>query len=196
MPSRRDGTRFDLHLFFQYPDHIAGDGKDRVNSSATYGFTADMAWVEIDPATYQAKIKKYFSVHDAGTILHPGIVEGQVRGSILHGVGSALYEELKYDEHGQMITASFADYLVPTAMETPDMVLLDHMETPAPLTVLGAKGIGEASSQTAPVAIANAVDDALKPLGINITTLPLAPSFLWELAQKKNRGGKVANEKI
>lgn len=181
--------------FFNIPTTLSADGKDRVNSSATYGFTADMAWVEIDPATYQVQIKKYFSVHDAGTILHPGIVEGQVRGSILHGVGSALYEELKYDEHGQMITASFADYLVPTAMETPEMVL-DHIETPSPLTVLGAKGIGEASSETAPVAIANAVEDALKPFGINITTLPLAPSFLWTLVQEKQRGGKVANEKI
>lgn len=170
--------------FFNILTTGAANSQDQVNSSATYGFTADMALVEIDPETFQVSIKKYFSFHDAGTILHPGIVEGQVRGSILHGVGSALYEELKYDDYGQLLTASLMDYLVPTAMEAPEIVM-DHMETPSPLTVLGSKGIGEASSQTGPVAVANAVEDALSPLGVKINTLPLSPKFIWQLVNEK-----------
>jgi len=169
---------------FNIPQTQPIDDKDRVDSSATYGFTADMAIVEVDGETGEVKIDRYVSVHDAGTILHPGIAEGQVRGSIMHGVGSALYEELKYDEYGQFLTASFADYLVPTAMETPEMTM-GHIETPSPLTVLGSKGIGEASSQTAPIAIVNAVEDALKPLGVTIDTIPLSSDYVWRLMEEK-----------
>ncbi len=172
--------------YFNIPVAKPIDGEDRVDSSATYGFTSDMAIVEVDGETGEVKIQKYISVHDAGTILHPGIAEGQVRGSIMHGVGSALYEELKYDEHGQFLTASFADYLVPTAMEAPE-IKTGHIETPSPLTILGSKGIGEASSQTAPIAIVNAVEDALAPLDIKINTMPLSSDYIWRLMEEKKK---------
>lgn len=169
------------------------DENDRVNSSGAYGFTSDLAVVEINPETYQIRLIKYISVHDAGTILHPGIAEGQVMGSIMHGIGGALYEELKYNDDGQFLAGTFMDYLVPTAMEAPEMVV-DHVQTPSPLTALGAKGIGEASSQTAPVAVANAVEDALFELGVKITTLPLSSSFIWELVEdaKRSLGKELA----
>jgi len=173
--------------FFNIPTTKSADEKDRINSSATYGFAADMAIVEIDPETYQVNLKKYITVHDAGTILHPGIVEGQVRGSVMHGVGSALYEELKYDENGQFMTATLADYVVPTANEIPEEMIMGHVETPSPLTVLGSKGIGEASSQTAPIAVTNAVEDALKQFGIKINTMPITPDFIWKQLKAKEK---------
>jgi 2-furoyl-CoA dehydrogenase large subunit len=96
----------------------------------------------------------------------------------LHGLGGALYEELAYDEHGQFLTGSFMDYLVPTASEAPEIDIA-HIVSPSPLTPLGSKGLGESSSMTVPAVIANAVSDALAPLGIKINELPMTPSKLW-----------------
>jgi 2-furoyl-CoA dehydrogenase large subunit len=122
-------------------------------------------------------------MHDAGTILNPMIVEGQVMGSCAHGLGGSLYEEWAYDENGQCLTASFQDYLVPTAMELP-RIDIGHLETPSPFTALGSKGAGEASSMSVPAAIGNAVADALAPLGVAIDELPLGPNKIWNLIQK------------
>jgi 2-furoyl-CoA dehydrogenase large subunit len=157
----------------------AVDAEDRVNSSNTYGFIAEVMAVEVDPETAAIKILRYVSVHDAGTIINPMIAEGQIYGGALHGLGGALYEELAYDEDGQCLTATFMDYLVPTASEAPTIEIA-HVESPSPLTPLGSKGLGESSSMTVPAVIANAVSDALQPLGIKITELPMTPSRLWE----------------
>jgi 2-furoyl-CoA dehydrogenase large subunit len=138
--------------------------------------------VEVDPDTGAIRILKYVSVHDAGTIINPMIAEGQIYGGALHGLGGALYEELAYDEDGQFLSGSFMDYLVPTAMEAPE-IEIDHVVSPSPLTPLGSKGLGESSSMTVPAVIANAVSDALSPLGIRITELPMTPSRLWQLIQ-------------
>jgi 2-furoyl-CoA dehydrogenase large subunit len=113
-----------------------------------------------------------------GTIINPMIAEGQIYGGALHGLGGALYEELAYDEHGQFLTGSFMDYLVPTASEAPEIDIA-HIVSPSPLTPLGSKGLGESSSMTVPAVIANAVSDALAPLGIKINELPMTPSKLW-----------------
>ena len=169
--------------FFSATAARRGEG-DQINSSVGYGFGADLAVVEVDPETFQVNILTYYSVHDAGTILHPDIAEGQVKGAALHGIGAALYEELMYDENGQFLNSTYVDYICPGVNETPRMVT-GHIETPTPLNVLGSKGIGEASSQTAPVVIANAVENALEPLGIKIDRLPLSPHFLWTLKQSK-----------
>jgi 2-furoyl-CoA dehydrogenase large subunit len=118
-------------------------------------------------------------VHDAGTIINPMIGEGQIYGGALHGLGGALYEELAYDENGQLLTGTFMDYLVPTASEAPTIEIA-HVVSPSPLTPLGSKGLGESSSMTVPAVIATAVSDALAPLGIRITELPMTPSTLWK----------------
>jgi 2-furoyl-CoA dehydrogenase large subunit len=161
----------------------AVDAEDRVNSSNTYGFIAEVMAVEVDPETAAIKILRYVTVHDAGTIINPMIAEGQIYGGALHGLGGALYEELAYDEDGQLLTGTFMDYLVPTASEAPTIEIA-HVVSPSPLTPLGSKGLGESSSMTAPAVIANAVSDALAPLGIRINELPMTPSKLHALIKK------------
>ncbi len=156
----------------------AVDADDRVNSSNTYGFIAEVMAVEVDPETAAIEILRYVTVHDAGTIINPMIAEGQIYGGALHGLGGALYEELAYDENGQLLTGTFMDYLVPTASEAPQIDIA-HIVSPSPLTPLGSKGLGESSSMTVPAVIANAVSDALAPLGIRINELPMTPSRLW-----------------
>jgi len=162
------------------------DAEDRVNSSNTYGFIAEVMAVEVDPDTAAITILKYVTVHDAGTIINPMIVEGQIYGGALHGLGGALYEELAYDDDGQLLTGTFMDYLVPTATEAPE-IEIEHVVSPSPLTTLGSKGLGESSSMTVPAVIANAVSDALAPLGISITELPMTPTRLHALIQAARR---------
>jgi 2-furoyl-CoA dehydrogenase large subunit len=164
----------------------AVDPQDRVNSSNTYGFIAEVMAVEVDPETAAITILRYATVHDAGTIINPMIAEGQIYGGALHGLGGALYEELAYDDDGQLLTGTFMDYLVPTASEAPTIDIA-HVISPSPLTALGSKGLGESSSMTVPAVIAGAVSDALSPLGIRITQLPMTPSRLHELITKARR---------
>lgn len=135
--------------------------------------------VEIDPRTGQITFLKYFAMHDCGTMINPMTVDGQVLGATCQAVGGALYENLAYDENGQMLSASFMDYLMPTAMEMPAMVV-GHTETPSPYSYRGVKGAGEGGRMVAGAAIASAVDDALVDLDIHITELPLTPSTLLE----------------
>lgn len=159
--------------------HAAAD--DTINSSLCYGFVAEVVNVEIDPDTLQITITNAVSVHDSGTILNPMLLNGQVYGAIAHGLGGALYEELAYGDDGQPRAATFMDYLCPTAVEMSFRLHLDHQETPSPFTRLGAKGAGEGSSMSFPVAVANAVADALAPLGVSIDRLPLHGGVLHEL---------------
>ena len=169
----------------------AVDQNDCVNSSNTYGFIAEVMAVEVDPETAAIKILRYATVHDAGTIINPMIAEGQIHGGALHGLGGALFEELQYDDDGQCLTGSFMDYLVPTATEAPTIDIA-HIVSPSPLTPLGSKGLGESSSMTVPAVIANAVSDALAPLGVRITELPMSPARLWELIESARRGPGAA----
>jgi 2-furoyl-CoA dehydrogenase large subunit len=122
-------------------------------------------------------------VHDAGTVINPMIAEGQIYGGALHGLGGALYEEMAYDDDGQLLSGTFMDYLVPTASEAPEIDIA-HVVSPSPLTTLGSKGLGESSSMTVPAVLANAVSDALSPLGIRIRELPITPTRLWQLIRE------------
>ena len=180
-----EGTDVGLYAssLLSMPTSLPPDQLDRVDSSNTYGFIAEAIVVEVDPETGQVEFLKWASVHDAGTVLNPMLLEGQVMGSIAHALGGSLYEEWAYDENGQCLTASFQDYLVPTAMEVPK-VDIGHLETPSPLTALGSKGAGESSTMSVPVAIANAIADALAPLGVTINELPLSPNKIWHLIQE------------
>jgi 2-furoyl-CoA dehydrogenase large subunit len=114
------------------------------------------------------------------------IAEGQIHGGALRGLGRALCEELRYDEAGQCITATFMDYAIPTAKDAPPIEIA-HFSSPSPLTPLGSKGLGESRSMTVPAVLANAVSDALRPLGIGITELPITRPRLWELQMQRAR---------
>ena len=160
------------------PSLASPDADDRIPSAVTYGFVIDLVAVEIERATGVVRIDKYVSVHDVGRQMNPLIVEGQVHGGFAHGLGAALMEELAYDARGNFLSGTFADYLCPTAMEVPKVVI-GHVETPSPMNALGAKGMGDGSSMLTPAAIANAVADAL---GRDDVTLPLTLQRVWALA--------------
>ncbi len=158
--------------FWTPPELGPPDAEDRINGSAAYGFLFDVCGVEIDADTGQTRIDRYVSAHDAGRLLHRPMADGQIRGGLSNAVGAALFEAFIHDETGQPLAGSFADYPPPTACETPDPEIL-HMETPSPVTPLGAKGIGEGNAMSGPACIANAVADAL---GVEDVELPLTPA--------------------
>ncbi|MBB5158601.1 xanthine dehydrogenase family protein molybdopterin-binding subunit [Saccharopolyspora phatthalungensis] len=178
-----DGTAARLYeeAAFTPPQAKAPSRDDQINSSLCYGFVAELVVCRIDPATLQLNVELVSTVHDAGTILNPTLLEGQVHGALAHAIGGALYEEMRYSESGQPTSATFMDYLCPTTAETTYELLSDHLETPSPLTRLGAKGCGEGSCMSLPVAIANAVADALEPSGVDITSLPLHGNVIHRL---------------
>jgi aerobic carbon-monoxide dehydrogenase large subunit len=148
----------------------------------TYPYGTHAAMVEVDADTGEVKILRYAISYDIGKAVNPMIVDGQLIGALAQGIGGALFEELVYDEAGQLLTTTFMDYLVPTVMEMPAVTAVRILEeTPTPLNPLGVKGAGEGGSSGCGGAIANAVADALLPLGISITTLPLTPDRLSAL---------------
>jgi CO/xanthine dehydrogenase Mo-binding subunit len=143
--------------------------------------------VETDPDTADIKILRYCVVHDCGTLVNPMIVEGQIHGGVAQGVGGALYEKMVYDGDGQLLNASFMDFLMPYATEVPD-VEIDHLVTPSPLNPLGIKGAGEAGVIPGAAAIASAIEDAE---GIPIRSMPISPSELFELRHEADSAGNV-----
>ena len=159
------------------PELSAPDELDRINGSIAYGFIFDFCGIEVDRETLRVRIDKYVTTHDAGVQINPALVDGQIRGGFSQGVGAALLERFSYTEDGQFLSGTFANYLVPTAHEVPDPVIL-HTESPSPFTPLGTKGVGEGNSMSTPVCIANAVADAL---GVDEVELPLTPDRLAAL---------------
>jgi 2-furoyl-CoA dehydrogenase large subunit len=170
-------------VFWTPPQLEAPSEADEINSSAAYGFIFDFCGVEIDRDTGAVRIDKYVTMHDPGRILNPRLVDGQIRGGFAQGLGAALYEKLAYGDDGAFLSGTFADYLVPTACEVPDPVIL-HMETPSPFTPLGAKGVGEGNNMSTPVCLANAVADAL---GVAEIALPLTKSRVAALIHGEER---------
>ena len=140
--------------------------------------------VAVDPETMMPEILKYVVVHDCGTIVNPLIVEGQVHGGVAQGIGNAFYEQLVFDGEGQLLNATLADYLLPSALEVPRMTLA-HTVTPSPLNPLGIKGVGEAGAIPVGPLFAQALEDALglPARGVELLEIPLSPSRLWELAR-------------
>ncbi len=129
------------------------------------------------------RILRYVAVDDCGTIINPIVVEGQVHGGIAHGIGNALLEEIVYDGAGQLVTGTLMDYALPRADDVPAYDV-HHVVTPSPLNPLGVKGAGEGGTLPAPAAIANAVADALRPLAIEATAMPLTRERVWRLTTK------------
>jgi carbon-monoxide dehydrogenase large subunit len=148
--------------------------------TVTYASAVHVAKVEVDVGTGHVKLIGYLVAHDCGRVINPVIVEGQVHGGVAQGVGGALFEEMVYDESGQLLTGSLMDYLVPTAMELPPIETV-HLEYPSPRNPLGVKGLGEGGAISPPAAIANAIEDALRPFGVKITETPVSPSRLLAL---------------
>ncbi len=150
---------------FWTPEELAApNDRDEVNSSLCHGFIFDFCGVEIDPDTAELRIDRYVTMHDCGRILHPAMVDGQVRGGFAQALGAATLEEYAYGDDGSFRTGTLAEYLLPTVHEMPDLLILHH-ETPSPVTPLGAKGVGEGNCMSTPVCIANAVADALDSEG-------------------------------
>lgn len=151
-------------------------GPDRGNAAS--GVHAMI--VEVDAETAAVEIKRYVVVHDCGVVINPVVVEAQVQGGVAHGIGNAFYEQLIFDDNGQLMNASFMDYLLPTALDVPT-VEMAHIETPSPLNPLGTKGVGEAGAIPTGALFAQAVEDALSGTGVEITEIPLSPNRLFEL---------------
>ena len=151
--------------------------------TVTYTSAVHVAVVDVDPGTGTVKLLRYLVAHDCGRIINPVIVEGQIHGGVAQGVGGGLLEEMVYDEQAQLLTGTFMDYLVPTAMELPPIETV-HLEYPSPRNPLGMKGIGEGGAISPPAAIANAVEDALTPWGVRVTRTPLGPSVVLGLLER------------
>jgi CO/xanthine dehydrogenase Mo-binding subunit len=151
---------------------------------ATYANGVHAVIVETDPETAEITVLRYCVVHDCGHLLNPMIVEGQVHGGVAQAVGGALYERMHYDESGQLLNASFMDFLMPYASETP-VVEIDHLETASPMNPLGIKGAGEAGVIPGTAAFASAIEDAE---GFPITKMPIQPCELFRLRQRFEAG--------
>ena len=145
--------------------------------TVTWAYAINLAIVEVDAATGKVGVERLVVAHNCGVEINPMLVEGQVVGGVVQGVGAALLEELVYDSEGQLLTGSFADYLLPTAGELPDIELI-HLDAASALNPLGLKGVGEGGPIAPPAAIANAVTDALSPFGIEINSTPIRPEQL------------------
>jgi carbon-monoxide dehydrogenase large subunit len=155
--------------------------------TVTWANGVHAALVAVDPETGSVELLRYAVVHDCGNLINPTIVEGQIHGGVAQGIGAALLEELPYTDTGQPLAVTLADYLLPTSMDVPAIVV-DHMVSPTPLNPLGIKGMGEGGAICPPSAIANAVEDALQEFGVVIRRTPLGPSQILALIATATRG--------
>ena len=151
----------------------------------TFAAGAQAAIVEVDAETGTLTIRRYVCVEDTGRVINPSIVEGQVQGAIAQGIGGALAEHLVYDEAGQLLTGSFMEYAMPTAVTVPSLEI-DHIEEPA-ANLIGVRGVGEGGTLGPAAVLANAVADALTPFGVEPDDLPLTPARLWEACRRSRR---------
>ena len=185
------------HAVYSQMGSIPREQREELSASETYDpyfgtacSSTHLATVEIDPASYGVTIKKYVVAEDCGRIINPMIVDGQIHGAVAQGIGAALLEEIVHDDAGQVLTASLADYLLPLATNVPEIGIV-HIEADLPNNIGGFRGMGEGGTIGAPAAIANAISDALSPLGIEIKTLPATPERIFQLvraaSQKRGR---------
>lgn len=176
-----EGEEPGLELLYNYRDpniDFAADERGRVAMFSSFPYAADGAVVEVDRETGRLQVLAYASVHDCGKLLNPKIVEGQHLGALVHGFGGALFEQFTYAGDGQPLNRHFREYLIPTAADVPPLAL-DHIVTPNPFTPGGYKGAGETGTVTPVPCLANAVEDALSPMGVRIDRLPLQPEIVW-----------------
>jgi carbon-monoxide dehydrogenase large subunit len=155
-----------------------------VPPTVTWANAAHIAVIEVDVQTAMIQLLDYFVCHDAGKLINPLLVDGQVHGGVAQGIGAALFEEIAYDSKGQILTGSFVNYLMPGSMEVPSIKTV-HLESLSPLNPLGVKGLGEGGAIAPPAAIANALADALRPLAVQVNEIPLTPDRVLELLGRK-----------
>ncbi|MFD8395741.1 xanthine dehydrogenase family protein molybdopterin-binding subunit [Streptomyces sp. NPDC059680] len=153
----------------------------------SYPHGTHLCSVEVDTETGRTRIRSYVCVDDVGRVVNPMIVEGQVHGGLAQGIAQALYEEAVYDDDGNLLSGTLADYLVPSAADLPDFVT-DRTETPAASNALGVKGVGEAGTIASTPAVVNAVVDALRPLGVRDVRMPCSPHRVWQAIQEARSG--------
>ena len=170
------------------PNRNVPDEQGRCRSYLTAASATHVVMVEVDRESGRTEILRYFIVDDCGTRLNPATVEGQLQGAVAQGVGAALLEEYVYDDGANPLVTTFADYLVPSIHEVP-ISQRDFTVTPSPVTPLGAKGCGEGAMHTTPAAIICAINDALAPLGVEITETPATPLRVWTALARAGAAG-------
>jgi carbon-monoxide dehydrogenase large subunit len=148
-----------------------------------FPFGAHACVVDVDGETGNVDVVRYVAIDDCGPAINPNLIDGQIHGGVVHGIGQALFERIHYDENGQLITGSFVDYALPSAADVPSFET-DRTETPSPVNSLGVKGVGEAGTIAASATVTNAVIDALRPLGVTYMNMPLSPMRIWEAIQE------------
>jgi len=175
------------------PAHVAHEGlevtagyKPKVDSG-TFSYATHAAVVAVDPDFGSVEILDYVVVEDGGTLVNPLIVDGQIIGGVAQGIGTALYEEAPYSDEGQPLASTFVDYLIPGPCEVPNIRIL-HMESPSPFTAHGIKGIGEGGAIAPPAAVANAINDALRPMGAEVAVTPVTPHRLLSAIAAARQG--------
>jgi carbon-monoxide dehydrogenase large subunit len=172
------------HTWYRRPQDLPSDvdpggleatsGYKPQRDTGTFSYAAHAVTVAVDPDLGDVEILDYVIVEDGGVLVNPMIVDGQIYGGLAQGIGTALYEEMPFDQAGQPLNTTLTDYLLPGPTEVPEP-WLDHMETPSPYTKFGIKGIGEGGAIAPPAAIANAVNDALRGLGVEMLHSPITP---------------------
>jgi carbon-monoxide dehydrogenase large subunit len=177
------------------PNELPADIEPGLEDSAfydpenfVYPFGAHACVVEVDVETGKVKVVRYVAVDDCGPAINPMLIDGQIHGGVVHAIGQALYEQVVYDEDGQLVTGTFVDYALPTAAELPPFET-DRTETPSPVNTLGVKGVGEAGTIGATPAVTAAVLDALSPLGVTELDMPLTPMRVWQAIQAAGGNG-------
>jgi carbon-monoxide dehydrogenase large subunit len=153
---------------------------------STYPNGCHIAEVEIDPETGEIEVKSYVTANDFGTLINPLLVEGQLHGGVVQGIGQAVREITAYDADGQLLSGSYMDYALPRAAQTPDFTCLDH-PSPATTNPLGIKGCGEAGCAGSLTSIMNAISDALAEYGIRNIDMPATPQRVWQAIQQAKR---------
>jgi carbon-monoxide dehydrogenase large subunit len=153
------------------------------NPYGTFSNACHVAIVSVDIATGHVEVDRFVVVEDAGRLINPMIVEGQIHGGVAQGIANALYEEVVYADGGNLLTGSLADYLVPTMAEIPGLEI-HHLQTLTEASVTGAKGVGEGGTIGAPAAVLNAVSDALAPFGVGIFEMPITPQRILQLLRE------------
>ena len=177
------------HTWYRRPQDLPADvdpgglevtaGYKAAKDSGTFSYATHAAVVAVDTSTGETEILDYVIVEDGGTLINPMIVDGQIWGGTAQGIGTALYEEMRYDAQGQPLASTLSDYLLPGPTEVP-AARIEHMMTPSPLTRFGQKGIGEGGAIAPPAAITNAINDALKELGAELLQSPVTPRRIFE----------------
>jgi carbon-monoxide dehydrogenase large subunit len=177
------------------PNELPADIEPGLEDSAFYDpenfvfpFGAHACVVDVDAETGKVTVVRYVAVDDCGPAVNPMLIDGQIHGGVVHAIGQALYEQVVYDEDGQLVTGTFVDYALPTAAELPSFET-DRTETPSPVNTLGVKGVGEAGTIGATPAIVAAAVDALTPLGVTELEMPLTPMRVWQAIQAAGNGG-------